>query len=879
MRKSISLIVILSVGVSFVFSGVKSLDDKTLKVPAKRMYKEMSEPMNDYQSSSVSGHGPNYTDNDRNSYEFFQVDESKNGYGMIVAPTKPIYLNPDAGLFLVYRQWAGDAGTSGQIGASLCVDCWDGTVNSSWTTYTNLNGAMEIGRYPSALGNADYPYAIWNEYTGTGAPSYGGRPYYAFDEFGWDGGSFTQPQDTDLTWNDGKDLWVGSPTHDVDANGNDVFNVSYTDWTRGNCWVFHSEAYEDGYIYFQNEVMFINETAHLVGGDDEGSYTSTPVLSNMVPVGDQGIGYGAVTAYFSGADVEASVVPESNTHTVVFKQTLDYGQTWGPSGLNAANAYYYIPDAVYDHMMSSGAFPQGWVDPDNCPDSEEYAWGRLFLTYDFDIKTDNDGNPHIVVGLLPTDGEYVYPGLIPENGFWHFTIDKDYLDVSVQGDPQTPTGWNYSFVARMDDSWAWSDEGGNSLWQWTFPSLSISAEDDNVMYVVASRTTEGPETNPDGDPCTLDSEYWEWTMDNYIMKSTDGGATWWCPWNATNTTWVDANGDGIYDNDYDENYHEETFAHGANEADDDGVYMIYQMPDYVYGTTTGDLGMADNKQQVYVAYADLSSEPECEDDGGCGAGAGDANGDGTLNILDIVAMVNYILGTGELSYACAADFNADTTINILDIVAMVNCILGTGDCGSGRVAVSNSNDASFASILKEGDSVALSANGYVGAIQMTLKHDVDGFAIDLTDNALVAEYNTVGKTTELIVVLPENSDQQLFVAEGDFVITEALVANSANFVDVSIVSQYAIMSSYPNPFNPQTTISYELYSDSNIEVAIFNLLGQKIATVVNEFAEAGSYSSVWNGQDALGREAASGVYVLKLTTDNEVISNKITLLR
>ena len=127
--------------------------------------------------------------------------------------------------------------------------------------------------------------------------------------------------------------------------------------------------------------------------------------------------------------------------------------------------------------------------------------------------------------------------------------------------------------------------------------------------------------------------------------------------------------------------------------------------------------------------------------------------------------------------------------------------------------------------------------------------------------------------------MPENSDQQLFVAEGDFIITEALVANSANFVDVSIVSQYAIMSSYPNPFNPQTTISYELYSDSNVEVAIFNLLGQKIATVVNEFAEAGSYSSIWNGQDALGREAASGVYVLKLTTDNEVISNKITLLR
>ena len=89
--------------------------------------------------------------------------------------------------------------------------------------------------------------------------------------------------------------------------------------------------------------------------------------------------------------------------------------------------------------------------------------------------------------------------------------------------------------------------------------------------------------------------------------------------------------------------------------------MIYQMPDYVYCTTTGDLGMADNKQQVYVAYADLTSEPECDDDGGCGAGAGDANGDGTLNILDIVAMVNYILGIG-----LASDLNPAATEVIIN---------------------------------------------------------------------------------------------------------------------------------------------------------------------------------------------------------------------
>ena len=62
-------------------------------------------------------------------------------------------------------------------------------------------------------------------------------------------------------------------------------------------------------------------------------------------------------------------------------------------------------------------------------------------------------------------------------------------------------------------------------------------------------------------------------------------------------------------------------------------------------------------------------------------GYGDANGDGIVNILDIVAIVNYVLGNGEIAVEAAADFNYDGTTNILDIVAMVNFILGSGDPG------------------------------------------------------------------------------------------------------------------------------------------------------------------------------------------------------
>ena len=157
MRKTISLIMILSLGVSLIFSGVKSASDKVVKLPTKKAFK--MEPMNGFQNSNVSGHGPQHVDNNRDSYEFVQVDESKNGYGMIVSPTKPLYLNPEAGLFFVYRQWAGDDGTSGQIGASLCVDCADPDdfSGASWTTYTNVNGAYDIGRYPCLLYTSPSP--------------------------------------------------------------------------------------------------------------------------------------------------------------------------------------------------------------------------------------------------------------------------------------------------------------------------------------------------------------------------------------------------------------------------------------------------------------------------------------------------------------------------------------------------------------------------------------------------------------------------------------------------------------------------------------------------------------------------------------------------
>ncbi len=798
--------------------------------------------------------------NDReNSLSATLVDSSMNGYGLLVGSTHPM-VRDDNGWFATYRQWCGPSCTSGQIGAAYSSN------GTNWTTYTNLNpiggtgpdGDGGIGRYPSSLGNSDFPFSFWNEYTGTGSPSFGGRPFYAYDEFGWDGGSFSDAIEIDLLWDPGKDIWVGSPAVSYDG-GNPVFNVAYADWTRADVWLFHQEAYEDGYIIFGEEIKVIDENAYLVGGTDEGSYTSSPVLD----INESGVGYFSVSAYWSGADVGASEY--GNTHTAIFAGTEDHGNTW-TGGTNGA-PYYFIPDDVYQHMFDSGVFEGEWTDPD---DGTVYTFTELFCSYDYHLRVDSDGDPHFIMGVLPGGDGYVYPGIYEANGFYHFTIDKDYL--ANPGEPMTSTGWNYTQVVSTQESWMW-DLGGWAAWQFFFPHLSISEEDEDVMYVVSSLVTPGEE-----DP--VDGSYPEWTIDLFVTKSVDGGASWWCPYRVTDTTPVPLD-DWICPDGLTLDSRDEHAGHAGSGADNSTVPVVFNYSDYCYGSTTGDTAPPDYKQRIWMGEVSLESEPQCGD---CPC-AGDANGDASVDVLDIVSIVNHILGnTPPTFFDCAADQNSDGSIDVLDIVSIVNCILAGGcDCDGSlpRGSESGVDNATSAQIITTDNKVNIYADGFIGGVQMTLKHS-DNFDITLTNEFAneevgFAAYDTKGNTTTLIVVAPGNNE--LFTSNGDFEITEVIAASGDYYLDVTIADKFALLSNYPNPFNPETQIRYELFSNGLVELSIYNINGQLMTTLVNGDLEAGVYNTVWNGLDSKGAVAASGVYLMQLKTSNEVITNKITLLR
>ncbi|MCD4818882.1 MAG: T9SS type A sorting domain-containing protein [Candidatus Cloacimonetes bacterium] len=73
---------------------------------------------------------------------------------------------------------------------------------------------------------------------------------------------------------------------------------------------------------------------------------------------------------------------------------------------------------------------------------------------------------------------------------------------------------------------------------------------------------------------------------------------------------------------------------------------------------------------------------------------------------------------------------------------------------------------------------------------------------------------------------------------------------------------------YPNPFNPETTIKYNLKTDANVELEIYNIKGQKVKTLVNNEMKAGAHTIVWQGKDENNNSVSSGVYFYKLNTKN-----------
>lgn len=126
---------------------------------------------------------------------------------------------------------------------------------------------------------------------------------------------------------------------------------------------------------------------------------------------------------------------------------------------------------------------------------------------------------------------------------------------------------------------------------------------------------------------------------------------------------------------------------------------------------------------------------------------------------------------------------------------------------------------------------------------------------------------------------------QTFTAEPEEVNSYYAVFSSAGSVTSlqselsAIPAEFVLRQNYPNPFNPTTTISYNIQNSAMVSLSIFNILGQEVRQLVNEFKESGSYQITWDGHDSLGEALPSGFYIYQLKVGNKTETRRMLMMK
>jgi len=94
-----------------------------------------------------------------------------------------------------------------------------------------------------------------------------------------------------------------------------------------------------------------------------------------------------------------------------------------------------------------------------------------------------------------------------------------------------------------------------------------------------------------------------------------------------------------------------------------------------------------------------------------------------------------------------------------------------------------------------------------------------------------------------------------------------------------VITDFQLYQNYPNPFNPSTTIEYDIPESVNVNLTIYNILGQKVRVLVNKRQEAGGYKVVWDGTDEFGNKVKSGIYFYYLKTEKYSQAKRMILLK
>ncbi|MBI3005382.1 MAG: right-handed parallel beta-helix repeat-containing protein [Ignavibacteriales bacterium] len=281
---------------------------------------------------------------------------------------------------------------------------------------------------------------------------------------------------------------------------------------------------------------------------------------------------------------------------------------------------------------------------------------------------------------------------------------------------------------------------------------------------------------------------------------------------------------------------------------------------------------------------------------------GDVSENGTITAFDGSLVLRHTVNLDTLvgNKALAADVSADGTISAFDASLILRYVVGliSGFPGLGKRAADADIASSYELKLESGrtsDEVALvlylNGTSRIFATELHVTFDASQLSAvefrksSLADNTESIQNFTSGRAHAAIALTePVTESGELFrlifkvgedaqtLSEGSFTI-EKFVLNETDLTsgttggtieERATPTVFGLEQNYPNPFNPSTSIEYQLPTQSNVVIKIYNILGQQVKELLNRELNPGYHTVSWNGTDASGKHVASGLYLYRI---------------
>jgi hypothetical protein len=166
---------------------------------------------------------------------------------------------------------------------------------------------------------------------------------------------------------------------------------------------------------------------------------------------------------------------------------------------------------------------------------------------------------------------------------------------------------------------------------------------------------------------------------------------------------------------------------------------------------------------------------------------------------------------------------------------------------------------------------------------VSFRTDNEGWAVVPTSENFVATYDygvtwtyysTPDSSRLYDLVFTDSLTGYAVGEEGVIVKYKYQYPDFVNKDESGLVKDFILYQNFPNPFNPKTTISYNLSETGQVSLRIYNVLGTQVATLIEEYKSSGNHSVVWNAENE-----PSGVYYFQMNVNGKLATRKMVLLK